>query len=1557
MKHLQARRKLALLLAVLLVATLLPMTGFAADGYPDGVYCGAGAGRNGDITLLVTVTDGTISAIDVVSQNETPGYWEDAVVLLQRIIDANSPEVDSISGATLSCDGIKDAVRDALAAATDEIRGSGTKADPYVIRTAGQLQQFAARVDAGDASFANAAVLLGADIDLSGIENFNPIGAEGKASASKGKLFSGSFNGGGHTISSLTIKGDYESEANVGLFSTLGSTAQIENVTLSDVSIDVAVSGTFAQIRAGGIAGDTERTENRTAVADGCVVSGSIRVKASDGQAYAGGILGRAYTGFSMVNCVSYGDAAAFSVGNYNAAYAGSIAGATGNHTVLTNCAAFGNAAAENTSGGADAYAGGVAGMLSSETYNIYALGSASVTQMEGVTPQAVGAIAGQASGSASGSRIYYASDAVVTANGAAVAAAAFGDIQAAFANDAVVSMARADMAQSVFADQLNGSIAAIQAALYAPSLTLCEWALSNGRVLPTDTPWTPGEIDAGIFEAGSGTQDDPFIIKTKEQLIAFAASVTPKVDYTDQHLRLGADIDISGADWEPIGGSFARFNGCFDGAGKTITGLSEGTADAPRTLDGESAYIGLFGWLNEKAVVRNLTLDQVAIYTRSTGSAYVGGIAGRMSGLETEGDYRGVLVDGCVVKGVISHTTEKGTSFIGGVGGHVFKGTIINTMTDVNATGVELSGELVEVGGIVGLLNRGVVANCCALGNLTGSGYRDTQYDIEGMANVGNLAGVNGGYLVNCYGEGGVEALEYSIDTGVLAGWVTGIAKVYDCWYNEEARMVIDGRTVYPVDPFGETVAGGVSDEYDFAFPGSLLENNNGYRPGADGARQVADGLNANFDQFPIDLQGLYGLPADCLRTWTVKGDRADLSDAHARITYVQPEVEKIITEQPESALLDGVWYGRSADQSTVVSITVKDGEVTEINVKVGAASGENYDAALARARFKAAYGDTTDYSQTDAVHFAGSGTQTDPYLITSEADLRALSASIDEDVDWAGVWFRQTKDITLKGGDWSPIGWGIFADVDGDGFGQDVAALYPFRGNYDGGNHVIRGLSAGSPEHFSSNSWVGLFGVIQGDYTDNEIPAGDVRTATLRNIRLEDVGIYTEGRWRNYVGGLVGNAQGGFLIDHCSVTGTIVSRSTEDFAFAGGLTGSLMYGLVSNCWTDVDSTGWSGLNYSYTAGLSAVTNRATIINSYTLGDVHGDADQTNRAEAGGFVALDGGICINCYARGNVEVMSKYSMYLGGFVGMAASSSEHRQCYYNTDAAQKVAGKPVAEKRYAGKFVNESAEANAQAQTAAFLSSDGFAALLNANRDAISATLAQVRSVLGADANGSSKYHSVYYNGDASGLSVWALSGKIVGFASGSCDGGEYCPSKAFRDVDQTQWYHAAADYAIANGIFNGTSADTFEPNSTMTRGMLVTVLHRMQGSPVPKAAATFTDLKQGWYKDAVAWAAENGIVNGMGNRIFAPEQEITREQAMTMLMRYAKYTGVDVSKQAALTSFQDGASVSAWAKDAVCWAVAAELVQGMPDGTIQPQGRCTRAQIAMILMRFQTK
>ncbi len=1370
-KRMSFRRSLSVLLGILMLLTVLPHSALASlteRSLHDGSYIGTGEGRNGDVVLSVTLSDGSITEIEAVSQNETPYFWNLATAMFDRIITANSPEVDTVSGATISSNAIKAAVRDALSKADDAIPGTGTEEDPFVISSAIQLIAFAEKVDAGEAQFVSAYAVLGADVDLSATGSFNPIGQEGKANTNAGRLFAGHFDGMGHTISNLTIEASYDNEANVGLFSTLAETARISNVRLENVTINVSETGSFANVRAGGVAGDTARTSGtRAAIIDGCTVSGSVTVNAADGQGFAGGILGRAFTKSAVINCVADAEVSAITVGGWNTAYAGGIVGSSGSNVVIANNAAFGSVYAENLSGGSDAYAGGIAGMLTGKLYNCYALVSAGIAQMNGVSSEYVGAIGGQDS-YASGAYNYYSGSAVLTVadeNGNETGV----DPRPWYMNDAgglvTAEAVTADyFASADLADLLNGNIPTVNAALNEDALALRRWALTGGRVILADRVWEEEAPDPDFFASGSGTENDPWIIMNKAQLMDFAASVSADRSYVDKYICLGADIDISGCNWEPIGcGSI--FDGSFDGAEHTISGLTEGSADTPRELDASNDCMGLFAELGEHAVIKDLALTDISIHTHSTGSAYIGAIAARMSGSDIEGNYTGALIDGCIVNGSIEHTTDAGTSFLGGVCGHMFKGAVINTSTEVDMQGFELSGELVEIGGIAGLVNRGLIANCYTLGSIIGSAYREVEQDIEGMACIGGVAGVNGGYIVNCYSDGDVTALEYSIDTGILAGWVTGIAKVYNSWYNENAQMTIDGREVEPVDPFGEIVPGGVSDEYGFHFPGGLVYNIEAYLPGADDAIRLADGLNASFAAFPIDISGIYGLSEDALLRWTVENDRAVPGEETASVVYERPQIEDDIDVEPDPAMQDGIWYGRSEDKSTLVMITVEDGAIVDTTVISGEASGDNYDFAIARAKFKATFGDNTDYSQMDLTGFAGSGTENDPYLIETADQLRSLAEQIDEDVDFFGLYFKQTCDLDLSDDDWFPIGWGIFADVDGDGFGQDLAALYPFRGHYDGANHVITGLHVGTEAAPVSGSFMGLFGVIQGDYTTNEIPENGT-CASIMNVRLENVSIITENRWRSYAGGLVGNAQGGFVIDNCSVTGNVGARSTVDFAMAGGLAGSLMYGLVSDSRTNAEVNAWSGTNYSYAGGIAALTNRATIINSYTLGNVHADADQTNRAEAGGFIGLAGGVCVNCYAMGNVEAVSKFSMYIGGFVGMAAASSEFRQCYYNVDADQLAAGNSVAEKRFAGKFVYEATDAEDQAKTAEELASEAFRDLMEANRTVIADTLAEIGDEFGTDENGSSAYQSIYYHGHGNDLNEWILLEDHVGFA-----------------------------------------------------------------------------------------------------------------------------------------------------------------------------------------------
>ena len=175
------------------------------------------------------------------------------------------------------------------------------------------------------------------------------------------------------------------------------------------------------------------------------------------------------------------------------------------------------------------------------------------------------------------------------------------------------------------------------------------------------------------------------------------------------------------------------------------------------------------------------------------------------------------------------------------------------------------------------------------------------------------------------------------------------------------------------------------------------------------------------------------------------------------------------------------------------------------------------------------------------------------------------------------------------------------------------------------------------------------------------------------------------------------------------------------------------------------------------------------------------------------------------------------------------------------------------------------------------------------------------------------------------------------------------------FHDVAEGDWFYDAVRYAYENSLMDGVGDNLFAPNSETTRAQLVTILHRLAGEPEPGGDSGFADVETGtWYTDAVAWAAQNGIVNGVSDTEFAPGDNITREQLAVILYRYAAYQGYDVCQRADLSGFGDAESISGYAQEALSWAHAQGLVLGFEDGSLRPQGTASRAQIAAVLMRF---
>ena len=180
------------------------------------------------------------------------------------------------------------------------------------------------------------------------------------------------------------------------------------------------------------------------------------------------------------------------------------------------------------------------------------------------------------------------------------------------------------------------------------------------------------------------------------------------------------------------------------------------------------------------------------------------------------------------------------------------------------------------------------------------------------------------------------------------------------------------------------------------------------------------------------------------------------------------------------------------------------------------------------------------------------------------------------------------------------------------------------------------------------------------------------------------------------------------------------------------------------------------------------------------------------------------------------------------------------------------------------------------------------------------------------------------------------------------------------FDDISYADWYYDSVAYVFKNGLMKGTTDTSFSPDTPLTRGMLVTVLHRIEGTPIVATDNTFEDVNNKiYYADAVNWAKQNGIVNGVTETKFAPDTNITREQIVIILYRYSllKKHNTDIGKNTSIAQYNDFPLVSEYAIQAMQYAIESGIIKGDTSGNLTPQRLATRAEIATILHRFMEK
>lgn len=398
------------------------------------------------------------------------------------------------------------------------------------------------------------------------------------------------------------------------------------------------------------------------------------------------------------------------------------------------------------------------------------------------------------------------------------------------------------------------------------------------------------------IFESGNGTQDDPYIIHTTDQLQKFAKSVTADNDYSGKYIVLDSDVNISDISWEPIGGNDCAFNGDFNGQNHSIIGMKIGTYNNPYMITGKNTYVGFFGILNKDAQIKNLKITGIDIESEGTnGNGIIGSIAGGMKGYDDTGNLHGAVIDNCYVSGSIYHESNSGDNYVGGIVGWQKKGAVINCKSDVVVSCyVSDQDKIAAAAGIAGVLEQGLIANSLSIESVGGGTYENNSVTPI----ISNLVAINKGTVSSCYASGSLSTHNESKYVGMISGWITETGKAYDSKYDKETGMSIGGKSINPPEPVGTQNAASLSDD-GFTYMGGLSDNLEGFE--FSGLKETADKLNASFENYPVDITR-YGVNVNSLKKWYVGTNSyyADLGSAKATIVYKQPVCELV----PESAL-----------------------------------------------------------------------------------------------------------------------------------------------------------------------------------------------------------------------------------------------------------------------------------------------------------------------------------------------------------------------------------------------------------------------------------------------------------------------------------------------------------------------------------------------------------------------------------------------------------------------------------------------------------------------------
>ena len=1103
----------------------------------------------------------------------------------------------------------------------------------------------------------------------------------------------------------------------------------------------------------------------------------------------------------------------------------------------------------------------------------------------------------------------------------------------------------------------------------------------------------------------GKGTQDEPYLIKDAEDLIEFARRVNDNDPINEKEGELNAwaelkkDIDLENTSWTPIAYNYEHpYSGTFDGNNHIISGLSINNSST------NYGYFGLFGAVGEGGTVTNLTVEgsitvnsgsnvraggvvasndgdvsnctsEVAI-TVEANIAYIGGIIGSNAG----------NVSNCTNKTDITATAN--TAYIGGVIG--FNGGSLTNCS--NSGAVEGTGQTANgayVGGIVGSNSHteivmGSVENCYNTGTVTATGSN---------AVAGGVAGINLKTVSSCYNTGTVTGT-------TTAGGVVG-ANIYGTSPGTPGTVTSCyniGKVTAPSE--GATIGGVVGANSNGTINGTV---NGCYFLVETAASGVGDNSSTNVTNVTSKTTGEFASGEVAWLLQDALGENADQAWGQ-KLSGETPDEYPVLTSDTSKKVYqvtfkdgDSIFATDYANNNDCVTLPENDPP---------AVTGKTFDGWYNQETDGTEYENSVPVNGSDLVVYAqftenapalGAGydinytaetaTAAENYQIsTNGTDFSKDTCNITPDgtlyVRYEGNKIYTTNPIPARPD--APTVQGVNETVAGKNDGK------------------ITGLTAGISYELSSNdskTWIDvaadsteITGLAPGTYqvrikagtnsfaseaASVIIASGDAPTYTL-TVSAPTFGNVNEGYTQPAAQALTiansGNSDA--TVSSVALTGdttAFVLNKTDGCTIAAGTTDQTTYTIQPAAGL-LPGTYSATITVTYNNDATATANVQFIVEAAPVDPTPAptptpdpDPSGPSTGESDGWesiadeiAAADDGDSITIDMNGETEVpFDIFEDVAGKDVDLVFDMGD--------GLSWSVNGQDIPE----GTNLSD-------LDLGVDLGTDGIPVdVINAitgEKDSVQITLAYdgdfgftltLTAPLGEDNAGywANLYH---YDEDTEAMNFEAA-------AEIDADGSVSLPlshasqyaividdhshaatdvSEIFTDVPANHWAQAAIQYVYDNGLMTGISDTAFAPEATTTRAMIVSMLARME-NVTSAADAGFTDVNASdWYATAVNWAAANGIVNGISDDTFAPNDPITREQLAAMLMNYAQWKGQDTSARADLSGYSDAPST--WASEAVQWAVAEGLLAGVTDDELQPQGQATRAQVAAILERF---